>query len=381
MNANHPVSRLETATTLAIVTLVLSLALPISQADANDAPPLPPLGEVLDAASLDAAARKFDWVQLKNGEWLKGEITRVQDNTLEFDSDEFDDVILDWDDVASLIPKGVSTCRFPDQVIVTGRMFMRNGKIRIEGADGVYEADRADLITLINGEQTELSYWSGSASLGASSRSGNTDQSDITARANLTRESPRTRTKADYTGEFSTADGDTTANSHRVPAGFDVFLTRRLFINVVGFEYFADEFQNLDNRISIGAGLGYDIVDNSWLFIDLAATAAYQSTRYISVETGDKEDQDAALVLRTSIDFDLPRGVEWDNLYSVQLTLTDFDKTNMHAESILSLDIWGPLELEVGFVFDRVNEPVADADGITPKSNDYRTTLGLAIDF
>jgi hypothetical protein len=87
------------------------------------------------------------------------------------------------------------------------------------------------------------------------------------------------------------------------------------------------------------------------------------------------------MVIETSINFDLPRGIEWDNKYSAELTFTDFDKTNQHAESILSLDIWGPLELEVAFVFDRIKEPVTDADGVTPKSNDYRTTLGLAIDF
>ena len=33
---------------------------------------------------------KFDWIQLKSGEWLKGELKVLYDKKLEFDSDELD---------------------------------------------------------------------------------------------------------------------------------------------------------------------------------------------------------------------------------------------------------------------------------------------------
>ena len=42
---------------------------------------------------------KFDWVQLKSGEWLKGEIQVMRKESLEFESDELDTLNLDWDDV------------------------------------------------------------------------------------------------------------------------------------------------------------------------------------------------------------------------------------------------------------------------------------------
>ena len=90
---------------------------------------------------------------------------------------------------------------------------------------------------------------------------------------------------------------------------------------------------------------------------------------------------DAAVVASTEADFDLPRGIEWDNSYKLQLVVTDLDKTNHHAESMISFDVWGPLELDVTFMFDRVEKPVPDAGGNVPKSNDYRVTMGLGIDF
>ena len=78
-------------------------------------------------------------------------------------------------------------------------------------------------------------------------------------------------------------------------------------------------------------------------------------------------------------DFDLPSGIEWDNLYSVQVIVTDIDKTSTHAESVLSFDIWGPLDIEASFIFDRIEQPVGIPPDV-PESNDYYLTIGLAID-
>jgi hypothetical protein len=67
--------------------------------------------------------------------------------------------------------------------------------------------------------------------------------------------------------------------------------------------------------------------------------------------------------------------------------VTDIDKTSHHVQSILSFDIWGPLEFETAFYFDRIEQPTGEACTPVgaclpdvPKSNDYRLTFGLAID-
>lgn len=78
---------------LGLVLLLAGLSLPVLAA-ADGAPLLPPFES-------EATERKHAWVQLKSGEWLKGEITRMFDDKLYFDSDEFDNVSLDWGDVAA----------------------------------------------------------------------------------------------------------------------------------------------------------------------------------------------------------------------------------------------------------------------------------------
>jgi hypothetical protein len=358
-----------------MVPVLLGLALvagPI--AATGGAPPLPPL------AGEAPGTREVDWVQVDSGEWVRGELKRVHDEKLSFDSDEFGDVTLDWGDVASLIPARVVTCRLPGRRLVTGTLEMRNGVVRIDTGTEVVEVRRQDVVGILPGKGEELGFWSGSASLGLSARAGNTEQMDLTMRAEVRRQTALTRFKTSYTGEISTVDKDTTANSHRVPATFDVFLTRRFFVTVPGFEYYTDEFQNIQSRFTAGLGLGYEIVDKSWVEWEVGTGAAYQYTAFESVETGDSIAHDAALVASTEFDFDLPRGLEWDNMYKLQLVVTDLDKTNHHAESTISFDVWGPLELDVTFIFDRVENPVPTAGGDVPKSNDYRFTVGLSIE-
>ena len=102
-------------------------------------------------------------------------------------------------------------------------------------------------------------------------------------------------------------------------------------------------------------------------------------SKNVDVPSGSRASHDAALTFSTSADFDLPRGIEWDNSYKVQPVVTDFDKTSQHAESVLEFDIWGPLELDVSFIFDRVRRPEATST-TTPKSNDFRLSVGLAFD-
>ena len=109
---------------------------------------------------------------------------------------------------------------------------------------------------------------------------------------------------------------------------------------------------------------------------------SYQGTLYGSVEAGtDRSDNDAVLVFSTGIDFDLRRGIEWENDYQLHAVVTDTAKTSHHAESILSFEFWKPIDFELALIFDRIEKPVPDSNGNRPKSNDLRLTAGFGIDF
>ena len=57
-----------------------------------------------------------DWVQLKSGEWLRGEIKYVQNKEVEFDSDELDQQTLKLKDVRRFIRRTRMFTRFGTRI-------------------------------------------------------------------------------------------------------------------------------------------------------------------------------------------------------------------------------------------------------------------------
>ncbi len=52
-----------------------------------------------------------------------------------------------------------------------------------------------------------------------------------------------------------------------------------------------------------------------------------------------------------------------------------------HMVTALETELTDWLDLDVSFVWDRIQDPQANADGTVPKQNDYYFILGLGIEF
>lgn len=336
----------------------------------------PALAEEETWAPPEPSDTEYDWIQLNSGEWLKGDFERLRDRKIYFDSDELDDLQLDFSDVKAFRLPRPHSFRVDSREVYRGSAEMRDGVVRVETSTGVVEFHRRELIAAVQGEGRERDRWSFLVSLGVALREGNTSQSDLTGLLNIRREAALTRWRLDYNGIISTVNRDKTANSHRVYSGFDVYLTRRFFLTTPFFEFFSDEFQNIDQRYTPGLGLGYELVRQDWVEWEVTTGAAYQYTVFSSGGTSD----DAATLVGTELDFDFDL-FDWDNLYRIQIVPTDLGKTSQHFESVVSLDIWGPFDLDVSFIWDRINKPELNADGTRPKSDDFRLSVGLGLDF
>ncbi len=330
---------------------------------------------------------KLDWLRMTSGEWLRGKLDRVLDGTVEFESKELDDVEIDWVDVAELRSARMHTYRLqrvgaPDDTIVTGTAGVVGGVLRIDTGKQVFEFERGELVSMIAGGLRERDYWSFEVSLGFTARRGNSDQSDLTTYVKLQRQTALTRSFVSYRGSISTVGGSTTADNHRATGQFDYYLTRRLFLTVPSVELYRDPFQNTGLRTTIGLGLGYDVIKQSWLTWNVGCGGSYQSTQLDTAPAGEsKSENDAAVLLNTSIELDPTSRIDWDTTYKMQLVVTDFDKTNHNLTSVVSVEVWGPLDLDVTAVWDRIQQPARASDGTRPASDDLRFTIGLGIEF
>jgi len=324
----------------------------------------------------------FDWIQLKSGEWLKGELIALYDGKLEFDSDELDNLTLDWDDVRQVRTGRIVQVRFRDRDgAVTGKLVVEGDAVRMTG-DTEQQFARPRLMSITPGEPREINYWSGNATFGFNLRQGNSEQVEASSVLSAKRRTVGSRIGIDYFGNYNLTDDITVTNNHRVNVGIDWFVTDRLFVRPVVFEYYRDPFSNFAQRYTIGAAVGYQLVDTPRVSWEVNAGPAYQHTTFDSVIEGESDAESTlALWAGTTYTNELTNDIDYSLDYRFLLVKPEAGKYTHHFITGLSFDAVGPLDFDVSFVWDRVQQPRAGSSGLVPKKDDYRLILGLGFDF
>ena len=348
-----------------LLVLVLSLAATTSLAVEGWDPP-------------EATKEQWDWLMLDTEEWVKGEMVVMRREKVYFDSDKFNDLTIDWDDVVELRLSRPRIFRRNGRRTYAGIGRIKDGVVQIVTSNGQHvDFSRDELVSIVYTEASEIRNWHLKLGVSLAARSGNTDQQDFTSNAMLSRDTIFHRWHTTYVGTFSEVEGDRTVNNHRASTSLDFLVTPHFFVSVPTFEFFMDEFQNIDERYTPGLGIGYEFIDTSIVNYISTIGGAAQITRY----DGGLQDEDAALIYTSSLSFEFPRDIDLDLDYKLQLIVTDLEKTSHTTSAVLSFEIWDPLDLDVGAYWDRIEGPQADGDGKTPDQDDFRLTVGLSIDF
>ncbi len=324
----------------------------------------------------------FDWIELKSGEWLKGKIKSLQDEKLEFDSEELDLHIFDWKDIRTVRSPRLNSVRIEQLKPVDGRLLVTTNQVQVITPTATNTYPRADLIAIAPTGDRELDKWSAKISAGVSFRSGNTRETDISTHVALQRREPITRLSLDYLGNYGKVNGVETEEDHRFIGQFDYFLSRRLYARVPDIEYFRDPLQNLVHRLTLGGGVGYDLVKTPRTEWNVTVGPAWQGNWFDSVQTNQASSASSlALVLSTRFDIELTQRLNFIFEYRGQLTSPETGNNTHHAVSTLEFEIHKRLKLDLSFVWDRITSPKTESGGATPTPDDFRLITSLGIDF
>jgi hypothetical protein len=323
----------------------------------------------------------FDWIQLKSGEWLKGEIIALYDGKLEFDSDELNKLTFDWDDIRQVRSGKVMQIRFKDRAPLTGKLVIDGTAVRVLG-DTEQKFDRALIISMTPGEPREANYWSADATFGFNLRRGNSEQVEVNTLVSARRRTVGSRVVLDYVGNYNITDEVTVTNNQRVNGGLDWFATEKFFVRPVVVEYFRDPFQNFAHRWTIGGAVGYQMVDTPRVSWEFNVGPAYQRTIFDSVTAGQSDrESTAALSAGTVYTNELTKDIDYTFDYRLMLIKPEAGKYTHHLLTGLTVESLGPFDFDTSFVWDRVQEPRAESSGRIPKKDDYRLIFGLKFTF
>ena len=198
----------------------------------------------------------------------------------------------------------------------------------------------------------------------------------------LQRRTPTTRLSLDYLGNYGEVNSGQTEQNHRFIGQFDYFLSRRLYTRLPDVEYFRDPLQNLDHRLTLGGGVGYDLIKTPRTEWNATLGPAWQRNWFHSVQAGeDSSAQSLAVVLSTRFDIELTQRLDFILEYRGQLTRKETGNDTHHAVSTLEFEIHKRLKLDLSFVWDRIASPKTELGGATPRPDDFRLITSIGIDF
>ena len=324
---------------------------------------------------------KFDWIQMNSGEWVKGEIIVMYDDDLEFDSDEFDDLILGWGDIKQIHSSQVMNVGFLGRRSAVGTLVVIGDKVLVIGDDGTQEFAKKDVLTITAGLPKEINFWSMKVFAGLIVRTGNSDVREVNLQANFKRRTIKNRITMDFIANQNTTESIEISDNQRASLSWDKFLTDRLFVKPAFGEYLRDPFQNIAARYTFGVGAGYQIIDSPKVDWEISGGPAYQETRFESVSVGEDKESTPALVVGTTADWDITKWLEFDGSYRFQVVNEVSGRYNHHMVLSLETEITSLIEFDISWIWDRIQNPRKDENDIIPQQNDFRTTVGLTFDF
>ena len=156
-----------------------------------------------------------------------------------------------------------------------------------------------------------------------------------------------------YLGNITRTEHIETVNNHRLNGFVDLLKTKKYFLRPISAEFYRDPIQNIQRRVTLGAGIGYHIIDTSKTSWDITAGPAYQNTQFISVEPGqDSNESTPAFVVATNFDAELTKRLDLIARYKFQIVNDTSGSFIHHFITILETELTKWLDFDISFVWD-----------------------------
>ncbi|MCJ8348235.1 DUF481 domain-containing protein [Moritella sp.] len=322
-----------------------------------------------------------DWLWLKSGEFLIGNIEDLYDEKLAFDSDDLGDLKIKWSDISRINSRQLFTVRTIDGRIITGTIALEDG-ILIISNNRQHKIAQADLMTLIAGLETGGNIWQGKITFGANLSSGNTNKLEYNTNAELSRHTTTSRIKTSYSAIIGVTNNVQTDENHRFLMTYDVYSDKDLFFRPLDLSLYRDPLQNVNSRINIGMGIGYQFIDDGDQELEMNLGPSYLYTKYEFSET-QLNTSDSSLAVSVSLDYEreIHNQIDLELSYKITATESDLGGYLQNAKMNFDIELTDVLDFDITFFWDRVNNPLLNIDGVPLEKNDFRIAFGLGVSF
>lgn len=336
------------------------------------------------ALFLSALPARGDHVTLKNGDRITGKIIKKDGDKLTFKSDVFGDISIPWDQVTQVM-SDEPLYVFLQNGIVQGKLETSDDMLVVATPATRESVPLSEAPVIRNtAEQTAwerlqnpgwLHLWAGYLDFGASLARGNADTTTMTTGLNASRATRTDKTTIYFNQIYSTAsvegETSTTAQATRGGWGYNRNVHPRVFWNIFN-DYEYDKFQDLDLRLALGSGLGYNLMKTERSRLELLGGGAYTHEEFstpLSRNSGN-------IYWGNDFNYQLTGSTSFNQAFRMfnNLTETGEFRMNFDVGTVTALTKW--LSWQLTYSDRYLSNPVEGR-----KKNDVLFTTGLRISF
>jgi putative salt-induced outer membrane protein YdiY len=273
-----------------------------------------------------------DELRLTNGDRLTGQVDSLAGGTLTFTT-AYGNVGVPWADVIALTVDQPVLVTIGTNPPVQGTIAAAgDGQARLEPGGTMPLAQ----ITALSRPQPAV-LMDGGANAGYNTTSGNTDVNSLRLDGDVVVRAAANRYTANAGLIRAKDSGIETARTWTAALKYDRFVTPRLFLNA-STNLTNDPFRDLDLRTALGAGVGYQVLDNGRVILRANAGLGYVKENFAS--QGD--DSYAAAHESASLSASLiPGQVEFFHLHDAYVGVTGNDNVFVKMQNGVRLTLIG----------------------------------------
>jgi len=253
---------------------------------------------------------KADSIVFVNDDRLTGKIGQLVDGKLTFESDLAGTLTIDIANIATFSSDEAIDLHLEDGSILSGQVAASEPNHIAIGPGRRIEFGR---IAAINPPPEPAPKWTGEISAGYTSTAGNTSTDAINFSGSMKKrtEKDRRTISADFARgrqeNPNTGKKTKTEDWWRTKAKYDYFFTEKLYGYLDG-RYETDDIAQLDRRVIVGSGAGYQWVESEAMNFATEAGLAYKIEKYGN-NTGSSDE--IAVQLGYNFDKKLGKGIDF----------------------------------------------------------------------
>lgn len=318
-----------------------------------------------------------DEIVLKNGDRLTGKVKQLVDGKLVLESELAGKVTIDLSNIQTFSSDAPIEVHLNDGTVLQERVSKSGaGRFSVPGDKTLQAQDfEVGAIVSINPPRPR---WSGNISIGATSTHGNTRTDTVTASASLSKRTEKDRTQlwADYAKgkqeDPDTGEKVTTEDWWRTRAKYDYFFTEKFYGYLDG-RYEKDRIAELDRRVIVGAGGGYQWIESDDMNF---STEAGLASRYEKFDNETESSSETSLQLGYHFDKKLVDNVKFINDLTYYPSLEQFSDYYLTSTAELRAYFTQSMFTNFKVIFNYDSTPA-----IGKGSTDTKYILGVGVSF